>query len=485
MKLRLMLFAGVAAMMATACSNEDEVAVNPDPRGDALTFSTSVGHSRATATTAANLGDFRVVAKGVHPNGNIYENFLIGNANGGDLATNDHSNIWTLDKNVYWPTSTPYAVFWAYTFSQKKDENKTDVLPRGVSFSFDVSDPTKAKLTGFTPVKNALEPQAGEYNEWNDGTDQTDMLVAFTSQKRSVNASTVDIQFKHALSQVRIQAKSDSKATTDHRIVKIKGAWLVNAKDKADFTATYSWDNTDNKATVTDNWENPVFASGSFSAYGSFFRTPVVLGRNTGDSYNADPKALVNESLMLIPQELTKWNKNQNEDGTQATDNGGAYILLLCRVELEHNGAYHEGADATDKDIKVKDNMHYHQQFPVSASNEFNDAEYGFVCVPVATTFEMGRKYLFTLDICGATSGAGNYPPDLNDQFKKLVPKAAGDANKYDPFKAWTDEEPINLVIVDRAVKKVGDPVLDAPIQFSVTVDAWSDEWTSGTTDSF
>lgn len=378
MKLRLMLFAGVAAMMATACSNEDEVAVNPDPRGDALTFSTTVGHSRATATTNTNLGDFRVVAKGVHPSGHIYDNFLIGNTNGGDLATNDHSNIWTLANNVYWPTSTPYAVFWAYTFSQVKGENKTDVLPDGVSFSFDLNDATKARLTGFTPVKNALEPQAGEYTAWNDGTDQTDMLVAFTSQKRSVNASSVSLQFNHALSQVRIQAKSDSKAESDHRIVKIKGAWLVNAKDKADFTASYTWNDTKNEATVANSWENHAFALGSFSAYGSFFRAPVVLGRNTGSSYDANPKALVNESLMLIPQELTKWNRNQNEQGNVIPTNNGAYILLLCRVELEHAGAYHDGATTADPDIKVKDNMHYHQQFPVSASNTFNDAEYGF-----------------------------------------------------------------------------------------------------------
>lgn len=475
-------------MMAAACSNEDEVAVNPDPRGDALTFSTSVGHSRATATTATNLGNFLVVAKGVHPSGNIYDNFLIGSNDGGDLATNNHDNIWTLENNVYWPTSTPYAVFWAYTFSQEKGETKTDVLPTGVTFSFDTNKANKAKLTGFTPVKNALAPQAGEYNEWNDGTDQTDMLVAFTSQKRATNASTVEIQFKHALSQVCIQAKSDKKATTDHRIVKIKGAWLVNAKDKADFTASYSWDDTDKKATVTDNWENRTFASGSFSAYGSFFRTPVVLGRNTGDSYEANPKPLVNESLMLIPQELTKWNKNQDDQGNVIPTNDGAYILLLCRVELEHEGAYHDGATTADPDIKVKGNMHYHQQFPVSESNTFKEAEYGFVCVPVETTFEMGKKYLFTLDICGATSGAGNYPPELADQFKKLVPKASGDANKYDPFKPWANETTeVNLEIVEGRppVKKVGDPVLDAPIQFSVTVEAWPEDWTAGTTDSF
>ena len=62
MKLRLIPFAVMAAMVAS-CSTEDEIAVNPDPRGDAISFSTAVGHSRATETTFNNLGDFRVVER--------------------------------------------------------------------------------------------------------------------------------------------------------------------------------------------------------------------------------------------------------------------------------------------------------------------------------------------------------------------------------------------------------------------------------------
>lgn len=478
MKLRLIPFAVMAAMVAS-CSTEDEIAVNPDPRGDAISFSTAVGHSRATETTIDNLGDFRVVAKGVHPNGNIYDNYLIGSAEGGgDLAKRDGtSSIWKLDHSVYWPTSTPYAVFWAYTFAQSSGINKA-VLPDGVAFSYDNTDPNKAKLTGFTPVKNALTPQGEtKSGNWDDGKDQTDMLVAFTSKSRTDGPSNVELNFNHALSQVRIQAKSAGKVESDHRIVKIKGAWLVNAKDKADYTTEY---NSANRS-IAGEWGTPEFKSDNFSAYGSFFRTPVVLGKEYASKTPAEPKLLVDESLMLIPQELTAWNKNQNAEGSVIANNDGAYILLLCRVELEHDGKSHEGA--TDlADVKVVGDKHYHQQFPVNAER-YNDAEYGFVCVPVATTFEENKKYLFTLDICGAASGAGNYPPDLNEKFHALVPKADNDNTKYDRFKPWTTPatELVNLEIVDRAVKKVGDAVLDAPIQFSVTVSAWPEKWTDGT----
>lgn len=481
MKLRLILFAVTAAMMA-ACSSEDEVAVNPDPHGDALTFSTSVGHSRATETNIGNLGNFAVVAKGVHPSGTIYDNYLIGSGNGGAVATKDpgSTNIWKLADNVYWPTSTPYAVFWAYTFSQVNGSKTSAVLPDGVTFSLETAAKPTAKLSGFTPVKNALVPQSGNYNNWDDGAEQTDMLVAFTSQQRVEGASNVALNFHHVLSQVRIQATSTDKSTSDHRIVKIKGAWLVNARDKADFTAKYDWDETENKAIVSDEWINHSLSSNNFSAYGSFFRKPVVLGRKTNANAEVDVQKLVDKSLMLIPQTLEEWNKNQTPEGTVAENNHGAYILLLCRVELEHEGKSHEGA--TDlADVKVVGNMHYHQQFPVNAENKFDDAEYGFVAVPVGTTFEPNKKYLYTLNICGAASGAGNYPPDLIEKFKTLVPKAGDKPNEYDKFAPRDGEEQIYLKLVARGdVKKVGDPVLDEPIQFTVSVGDWDGTWTSG-----
>ena len=455
----------MAALMATSCANEELVDANPDVQGNAIQFRPLVGHSRATETTITNLGDFAVVAKGIHPHGGVYSSFLIGGTDGGATASWKESYIWKLESNVYWPTSIPSAIFWAYTTSQRTGESKTLILPEGVSFGFDANGTTPT-ISDFKPSKADIR-QTSDNGYWNDGTNQSDLLVAFTQQNRSSNVS---LEFEHALSQIDIQAESTNKLESDHRIVRIKGAWIVNAKNKANLSAGFTFDEATKKAEAKNEWS--VLDLDEFSAYGSFYTTPIIL-----DTKNA-PKKLLGTSLMIIPQTLTEWNKN-----AEGIDNNGAYILLLCRVELEHTGATHTGDDDANDDVYIDETnkKHYHQQFPVNNTNQFNAAEYGFVCVPVNSQWEMGKKYLYKLDICGATTGAGIYPPDLaNTDFKTLIP--AG--NKFDFFGR---EYTLEIVGRDKGTtnKEVGDPVLDAPIQFSVSVKTWdeNDGWTSGDID--
>lgn len=458
----------MGALLATSCANEELVDANPDVQGNAIQFRTLVGHSRATETTVTNLGDFAVVAKGIHPHGGVYSNYLIGSANGGDKAIRDENNIWKLESKVYWPTSTPSAIFWAYTTSQMNGENKTPILPEGVSFGFDANGTTPT-ISNFKPSKADIS-QASDNGYWNDGTNQSDLLVAFTQQDRATDASNVSLNFEHALSQIDIQAASNEKLTSDHRIVRIKGAWIVNSNNKANLSAGFEFDNSTQIAKANTEWG--AFSLDGFSAYGSFYTTPIILEKPD------ETKKLLGTSLMIIPQTLTEWNKK-----AEGSDNHGAYILLLCRVELEHDGAKHSGDDNANADVYIDEanSKHYHQQFPVNAEDKFNAAEYGFVCVPVNSTWERGKKYLYTLDICGATTGAGIYPPDLAEtDFSSLIP-AGNEFNFFD--KKYT------LKIVgrdaDKTGKNVGDAVLSEPIQFSVDVTPWDENrgWASGDID--
>ena len=91
----------------------------------------------------------------------------------------------------------------------------------------------------------------------------------------------------------------------------------------------------------------------------------------------------------------------------------------------------------------------------------------------------MGKKYQFTLDICGATTGAGYYPPLLDETIlKKLIPTE----NKFVPFGGDGTLVEVKTVTDRPAGKKIGDEVLDGPIQFEVKVSGWAedDEWTNG-----
>ena len=81
----------------------------------------------------------------------------------------------------------------------------------------------------------------------------------------------------------------------------------------------------------------------------------------------------------------------------------------------------------------------------------------------------MGKRYEYALDICGAASGAGVYPPELTDAvINSLIPSSMD--RKY-------------IITTRPEGKNVGDPVLDEPIKFNVTVSEWKtgDTWTNGT----
>ena len=103
--------------------------------------------------------------------------------------------------------------------------------------------------------------------------------------------------------------------------------------------------------------------------------------------------------------------------------------------------------------------------FPTYEGATFDEYAYGYACVPIGTLWEYGKIYRYTLDICGKNSGAGIYPPvDLPD-----LPGLP------------TDPSPIKIIPTPDP-DKVGKPVLDEPIKFTVTVNDWDDPatWNPG-----
>lgn len=431
------------AMSFTSCTNDLEVDRNIDPAGNAITFATSVGHTtRATETTLDNLGNFAVVARGMHHDGVLYNSYLIGSANEGEIAKRQGtSSTWKLDRNVYWPATLNKVLFYAYTTLKSTDGDRTDVLGTGPTLGFDGNNPY---IDNFEPEKAKVATNGIQA----DGKDQKDLLIAYNGQEKSKSETNVSLNFKHALTQVSIKAKQDGKLDNDHRIVKIKGAWIVNAAQTGKLTATATQEGTgeNTKYTYVDSW-----ASTGAVAYGSVWKEAIKL-----DPTN--PSDLLRDmSLMLIPQDLTAWDYENDKANTGK----GAYILLLCRVELEHEGDTHDGVDLSD--IGTANGKHYHQLFPVNTVN-YNAEEYGFVCVPLSSSWNtegIGKHYTYNLNICGNGTGAGKYPPALEVLTYKdtLVPESMG----------------INVVFNNPDVtgKNPGDNVLDEPIQFTVTVDNW------------
>ena len=88
---------------------------------------------------------------------------------------------------------------------------------------------------------------------------------------------------------------------------------------------------------------------------------------------------------------------------------------------------------------------------------------------PAYGTDGIGKHYTYKLNICGNGTGAGKYPPTMtSDEINALVPPELG-------IKVVTNNNKVTG-------KHPGDNVLDEPIQFTVTVEGWTEQenWTNG-----
>lgn len=449
---RLLGVAALATTMLTGCSNDELVETN---QGEAIAFRART-ETRATDLSLSNLGDFKVYAKGMHPSGDLYTEFIIGSNSQAETATKSSTgnNIWDLGRKVFWPSGMDQILFWAYT-TDDDSSDEDDINLCGGTISFETTGP---QITSFTPVKSTLS-ESSETGKWADGHKQKDLLIAFKEQKKE-DGTQVPLNFDHVLSKINIKA-THTQDTEDHRIVSIKGAWIVNAKTTGDLTAGFQWDETNKTATNDIKWQNlqtdGTYGSYSNSAYEFKVNTTEGILGNKGE-------------LMLIPQETKAIEFDTSKEEHTYTD--GAYILLLCRVELKHDGAKHDDQANTD-DILIEDGKHYHQLFPALAENgKFDRTQYGLSCVPLTINWKKGTQYIYNLSICCNGSGAGVYPPKFTDeQLSKLIPANVLNASP----------KTLNIVQNNKDVTKkdIGDPVLDNPITFEVSVSKWTNAVTN------
>lgn len=422
-------FFGMATLLCavTSCSSDELEMVNQGPE---ITFNTSV--SRATETTITNLTEFYVYG---HAEG--YDELFIKGLKATKQSDSEGKGYYKLSETKYWPNDVENIEFWAVSGA---DAGNINISTSGQS------------IDDFTPKAY----NATEAND-NSGNSHKDLIVAYT--KATKNPS-VSLNFHHALSQISITASSGNTTSTtatgttdDTHIVKVKGAWIVNALGKANVSCAH------NESGPIDGmtWSTPT----GETIYGYEFPTPINLDHTSKGLLSVSHD---NSNLMIIPQDITAWDLDADKKTTD-----GAYILILCRVELKHEGSTHPGSDDV---VGVDGNYHFHQLFPYSAT--WNANEYGYTCIPLNNPkdnksnmiiWEKGKKYTYNLNFCSNNSGAGIYPS--NTELNGKVP--TGEKNGY-KYILGTNGAPD---------KNVGDPVLTQPIDFTVTVDKWesNDEW--------
>ncbi|WP_295731525.1 fimbrillin family protein [uncultured Muribaculum sp.] len=429
MNIRISAFGLTALLFAASCSNDETQLINTN--GDEITFNTRVSRAVDVSNEAGQqLASFKVWA---HASGFPDNLFIDG------LVATKHSehDYYTFEHSVFWPSGVNSLDVWA-VWPYRTAEGDPAASDYQIDFTSD-----KPVIKNFVPDK--------------DITTQKDMVAAYISQPRSAGTS-IPLKFNHALSQIVVKATRGANGDKS-QTVKIKGAWVVNARPQGNLTFV--------DAIGDDNTRHMSWAAeGDKTYYGIEFDNAKELNHETT---NLLAKENGNTHMLLVPQQLDTWNLNDNKDKTQNSKRGG-YILVLCRVETKHPGATHDGSNDGVKPGNDSDPNHYHQLFPYTG--EYKETQYGFACVPVNTNWEPGKKYVYTLTFCGYDSGAGVYPPTA--RVEEINATLTGNADYITAI-----PEPVAGV-----KKEVGDPVLDNPIRFTVTVEDWTDAsndgWTNG-----
>lgn len=343
-------------LVAMSSCMEDEVLERN--QGNALAFRPSIDKALSRSgnenvTDLSKLREFKVTAT-IDGQSNYFTNMLVSKASG---------DTWNTEHTYYWPSYN--LGFYAYA-------------PTNIS-GVSISDAGKT-ITGFTPGKNV--------------DNQVDLLVAYNTGTRAANeVPGVALNFKHALSQIDVQAKCSNPNIE----IVVKSISFVNVKKKGDFT--YPADITSTNNTLANCW-NPSSEVSDAAYYKASF------GQGQEVTLGTDPKSInpSKNNFMLIPQKLTKWDK------TSAAN--GAYIAVLCR-------------------ISSKDGEHKTQLYP--ELNGTNAEKFGSIIVPIDTNWEAGKKYTYTLNFCGEGGGAGQVDPNPDGNDPNVDPDPKPGSNGGDP----------------------------------------------------
>ena len=238
---------------------------------------------------------------------------------------------------------------------------------------------------------------------------QLDIIVARTTGRAADHATNgVPLYFKHLLSQLSVQAKNSNKTYK----VEVAGVKIARIQSQATLTLP---------AEIKQDEELPDYRD---------LRSPKSFGAAAANvlTLNDTPQEIGNSAVgnfMLIPQELTAWNREEQIGG--AADNKGTYIGVLLRLTTPSGAQY----------------------YPLETG------KYAYATIPfsIPDGMKAGVHYQVTLDF---SKGAGYQEPTLGVGVPAKLPADVEVSNQ-----PWGGEE------------KPGKAILGGPIKFDVSVEPW------------
>ena len=369
-------FAAVAAMfgsaMLTSCSNDDEVAGGSpvSPQSSAISYNfgfngkatKGLGLVNTDATDAAKIPNMLVWAyyapnaTGVTP-GDQY----IGSGDGGITVTN-HGGVWKEDaqNTAYWPAETAPLNFQA------------------------IAPASDASFTVKNTVSDNLAHMVADVEVPTTNADQKDILMANEDNVfESKHGRKVLLNFKHVLSQVRFSVKTTSQQVSGV----IEDIALCNIKQ----TGTVGYHAADDVADGENAWKKVVLGTTVADADVASYSIGIVDdGSFDAAQYNtAKEMTKVDGSLLMLPQTTVKWT---TADGSavkiaDANTAKNTYIKISCRIK---NG----------------------NTYLVGSKDSF-----GNVYIPFEANWEMGKKYIYTINI---GTGKGGFDENGNPLIQPI-----------------------------------------------------------------
>lgn len=379
---KLFLLAWPIALAAVSCSNEEVVSVNND--ANEIKF-TAVAENATRANTAETFcayklpASFNVWALATDADSNVKSYF-----EGIEYSSTDNTTWTATDQaNIhFWPSKGADKL----NFYAMRNHNGT--------VGWDINGATeKLKVTGFTLG--------------NDVAAQTDFIYSVeTDQVKTNNNGTINLNFRHALSQVVFKARN----TNSSLHIEIGEVTVKNFYSKGDFAlplASTKKNLVDHPS--TGNTAAPEGTVGKWSNQNTLANTNVAVYATTVegqaeatyaavnyDTAGTDATNLTNgkdnsaadrdfsKAMLFIPQ---KREKGTVTPGNALTaDNSNPYFVVKCKIWNINGAAFNK-----DKDVCIYDGDAY---------------------IPVDATWEEGKKYIYTF-VFGKANGG--YDPNGYD----------------------------------------------------------------------
>lgn len=316
--MKKILFAAVAAMAITGCSQNEEIekAAQPVEIGFGTIVKTT---TRAVVTNKANLGNFKVHS---YITGATYDGTALGNAymNGVLYETSDNLT-WTKNaddtKTYYWPSASDKSVqFFAYPSALVTD------------FS--------APATGYPSFTYTVA-----------AADQKDLVVAHEQNKTAtsdgVDNGSLTLGFKHILSRINFAYVPGASDLT-YTVSAIKIAGITGGKAKYSFDATNGqWDladGTSQEYTYTVTQSSTLVTDKSYYLLGDESASLMLLPQSVADKVitvtykSQDANGVVvfeGDKTVTLPAN-SKWEVGQNVLYILTLPAGGTEMTVVPAV---------------------------------------------------------------------------------------------------------------------------------------------------------